>query len=84
MDSGAAHGGAPNYSGMPGMMGGGHHGQAADPHQHMMELLGLLRAVSCRIHNFKPQRLQCPPSKNLLQLRPWLGQKHGEIAERSG
>lgn len=41
MDSGAAHGGAPNYSHML----AGHHPQQSDPHQHMMELLGLLRAV---------------------------------------
>ena len=44
MDSGAAHGGAPNYSHML----TGHHPQQSEthPHQHMMELLGLLRAVS--------------------------------------
>ena len=44
MDSGAAHGGAPNYSHML----AGHHPQQSEthPHQHMMELLGLLRAVS--------------------------------------
>lgn len=43
MDSGAAHGGAPNYSNML----AGYHQQQSDPNQHMMELLGLLRAVSC-------------------------------------
>ena len=41
MDSGAAQGGAPNYSGML----AGYHAPPSDPNHHMMELLGLLRAV---------------------------------------
>ena len=52
MDSGAAQGGAPNYSGML----TGYHAPPSDPNHHMMELLGLLRAVRLPVRLMKSHR----------------------------
>ncbi len=70
MDSGAAHGGAPNYSHML----TGHHPQQSEPHQHMMELLGLLRAVSTHFNVFlSPVALVCVTSAGCLMPRGYPG-----------